>query len=287
MKIILFASLIAVASLSFGQGRVDGFLKGSGNLDIAIGASYEAAPKYYAGTNLIESGLGRDVFSTSAFIAYGITNGLDVNVSVPYVNVNGSVGGLQDPSVFLKYRLISFGGVKMNRCVELKGQKSNSDFKLDVILAGGFSSNITDYQTGGLNALGQQAKVIDIRPVVQIYLPKSMFLTIQGGYNYKFDPVPNAAVFAVKLGIAKANWYADFWYDSQYANGGFDYLGTPAPPSFRELGVSFQKIGGTFYKPINGKLGTFAGLSYVLSGRNMSKGFGGNIGIVYKPNLKK
>jgi len=275
MKILLIILIILFPYLSFGQGRVDGFFKGKGNLDIAIGATYETAPKYYAGTNLIESGLGRDVFSTSAFVAYGITNKLDINLSIPYVNVNGSVGGVQDPAVFIKYKLLQLTNV-------------HPDIVVDLIMAGGFSSNITDYQTGGLNALGQQAKVIDIRPVLQIMnVTHGVFLTLQGGYNYKFDPVPSAAVFAVKLGIAKAKWYADIWYDMQNGIGGFDYLGTPAPPSFRQLGVSFQKVGGTFYKPINNKMGAFAGLSYVLTGRNMSKGFGANLGVVFKPDLKK
>ncbi|MFK8037830.1 MAG: hypothetical protein AB8B74_06040 [Crocinitomicaceae bacterium] len=270
MKLIAITFLM-ITSWSFGQGRVDGFFKGKGNLDIALGSNFEANPNYYAGTKLIK--LQRNVLSASAFFAYGITNKLDVNVSIPYVNVNGVEAGIQDPALFLKYKITSVAIA--------------SSLKLDVILAGGFSSNITDYQTGGGSALGQQAKTIDIRPVINVLHNSGVFATFQGGYNYKFDPVPHAIPFAAKIGMAKANWYADIWYDGQHGIGGFDYQGTPSPPSFRELGVSYHKIGGTFYKPINQKLGWFAGLSYVLTGRNFSKGFGGNVGLVYKPNLKK
>ncbi len=272
MKVSIIVALSLMFTVkSFGQGRVDGFFKGKGNLDIALGANFEVNPQYYAGTNLID--LSRNIFSASAFFAYGIIDKLDVNVSVPFVSVNGVESSIQDPAIFLKYKIANIN--------------LGSSTRIELIMAGGFSSNITDYQTGGGSAIGQQAKTIDARPVIQIYLPKGIFATLQGGYNYKFDPVPHAVPFAAKIGMAKAKWYADIWYDGQYGIGGFDYQGTPTPPSFRELGVSYHKIGGTFYKPINQKSGWFAGLSYVLAGRNFSKGVSGNIGYVYKPSLKK
>ncbi|MDX1350411.1 MAG: hypothetical protein R3279_09200 [Putridiphycobacter sp.] len=272
-------------ALSFGQGRVDGFLKGKGNLDIALGSNFEANPNYYAGTKLIA--LQRNILSVNAFFAYGITNKLDVNLSIPYVNVNGVEAGIQDPAVFLKYKLFSAPLYHIRTGVEQDGLRMKEGAKLHLLLAGGFSSNLTNYQTGGGSAIGQQAKTIDIRPVIHITdLPFGVFITIQGGYNYKFDPVPDAIPFAAKIGLAKAKWYADLWYDGQHGIGGFDYQGFPSPPSFRELGVSYHKIGGTFYKPINQKLGWYAGASYMLAGRNISKGIGGNIGLVYKPEIK-
>ena len=285
MKLIVIAVFIISTLLSFGQGRVDGFLKGKGHLDIALGSNFEANPNYYAGTNLIA--LQRNIFSASAFFAYGITNKLDVNLSIPYVNVNGVEAGIQDPAVFLKYKLFSAPLYHIRTSVEQDGLRMKEGAKLHLLLAGGFSSNLTDYQTGGGNALGQQAKTIDIRPVIHLTdIPFGVFVTLQAGYNYKFDPVPHAIPFAAKIGIAKAKWYADLWYDGQHGIGGFDYQGIPSPPSFRELGVSYHKIGGTFYKPINQKLGWYAGLSYTLAGRNFSKGIAGNLGLVYKPDLK-
>lgn len=280
MKIFGLVFILLMTCLCNAQGRVDGFFKGKGNLDIALGTNFEANSKYYAGTNLI--GLKRNILSASAFFAYGITKKLDVNLSIPFVNVNRVEAGIQDPALFLKYHLfsVSFSQEKEDG-VRTDGPTVN------VLIAGGFSSNITDYQTGGGSALGQQAKTIDIRPVVHINFSDGIFATVQAGYNYKFNPVPHAIPFAAKIGMAKANWYADIWYDGQHGIGGFDYQGTPTPPSFRELGVSYHKIGGTFYKPINQKLGWFAGLSYNLAGRNFSKGVGGNIGLVYKPKLKK
>ncbi|MFD1550560.1 hypothetical protein DNU06_16415 [Putridiphycobacter roseus] len=275
MKQLIIGWFIWCSVFTFGQGRVDGFLKGKGNLDIALGSNYEANKQYYAGNNLIN--LSRDILSFSAFFAYGITDKLDVNFSVPYVSVNSAEKSIQDPALFIKYHITS---------ISLKAGDHNLG-KLNLIFAAGFSANINDYQTAGGNAIGQQAKTIDLRPVIHYQANSGWFATLQGGYNYKFEPVPDAIPFALKVGLAKAKWYADVWYDGQHGIGGFDYLGTPAPPSFRELGVSYHKIGGTFYKPINQYLGVFGGLSYMLAGRNISKGAGGNIGFVFKPAIKK
>lgn len=286
MKVLPIVLFVLLSTFSFGQGRVDGFFKGKGNLDIALGSNFEANPNYYAGTNLIS--LQRNILSASAFFAYGITNKLDVNLSIPYVNVNGVEAGIQDPAIFLKYKLFSGNLYHIADPVEQDRIRTNKGAKFHLLLAGGFSSNLTNYQTGGGSAIGQQAKTIDIRPVIHITdLPFGVFITIQAGYNYKFDPVPHAIPFATKIGFAKANWYADLWYDGQHGIGGFDYQGSPSPPSFRELGVSYHKIGGTFYKPFNQKLGWYAGASYMLAGRNISKGVGASIGLVYKPELKK
>lgn len=271
ITIILFLTLNT--AISIGQGRVDGFLKGKRNLDIALGANVELNPKFYAGYNLID--LPRTIVSANAFFAYGITNNLDVNLSIPFISVNGVENNIQDIALFLKFQ---YAQLKI-----ADGKKG----KINFLIAGGFSSNITNYRTEGGSAIGQQAKVLDIRPVIHYQANSGFFATIQGGYNYKFDPVPNATVFAAKFGLARATWYADIWYDGQIGIGGTDYLGAPSLSTFRHLGVDYHKIGGTFYKPINDKLGIYGGASYMLAGRNISKGVGLSLGLVFKPNIKR
>jgi hypothetical protein len=48
----------------------------------------------------------------------------------------------------------------------LISKKELSKGHLSINFAGGYSSNLADYQTGGINAIGQQAQIIDIRPLV-------------------------------------------------------------------------------------------------------------------------
>jgi hypothetical protein len=257
---IFYLSLLFTTGL-FAQGRVDGFFKGKGNLDVVLGGGYESNPNYFAGTDKII--LQRNVTIYNAFLAYGITDKLDVNISLPYVDVNGVESDFQDYALFLKYKVF-----------EKKGW--------NISLASGFSSNIIDYQTEGGNAIGQKAKTIDGRLVVHYFASNGIFFTAQGGYSYKKDPVPSSIPLTLKVGLAKAKYYVDVWYDFQHGIGGFDYRGNPSPSTFRTLGVSYHKVGGTFYKPIFKHLGAYLGASYILAGRNISQGLGVNAGIVLK-----
>ena len=254
----------------YSQGRVDGFLKVKGNLDAAFSFSREENTSYFAGREKIN--FSRRTKSYNSFLAYGITNNFDVNLSLPYVDVNGVEKDFQDYSIFLKYKIHSFSIQKIN---------------IDVILAGGFSNNFSEYQVNGGNAIGQQAKAFDFRPVFQLNLGGGFFTTLQGGYTYRLDPVPSSIPFTIKVGLAKAKYYLDVWYDFQHGIDGFDYRGTPAPPSFRELGVSYNKVGGTFYVPLLKRLGAFVGAGYTISGRNIPHGLGINAGIVLKHFKKK
>ena len=266
IKFILFCLLGIYSFEGIAQGRVDGFFKGKGNLDLVLGGGYESNPNYFAGTNKVA--LQRTVTIYNTFLAYGITDKLDVNVSLPYVDVNGVESDFQDYSIFLKHKVYD-------------------KKRWTISLAGGFSSNVGDYQTEGGNAIGQKAKTVDGRLVVHHFAKNGIFFTGQTGYSYKGDPVPNSIPLTIKTGLAKSKYYFDVWYDFQHGIGGLDYRGTPTPATFRQLGVSYHKIGGTFYKPIFKHLGAYVGASYVLVGRNVSQGFGVNGGLVLKYSKKK
>lgn len=245
------------------QGRVDGFYKGKGNIELALGGGAEFATHYFAGNNRI--GLSRTILNTSLTIGTGLLDRLDLYLNIPYVSI-GEFRSVQDGSIFLKYLLV---------------KKKLSEGELSFSLAGGYSSNLSNYQTGGINAIGQQAKVIDFRPVIH-YQKGGWFATFQFAYNYKFNPVPNATNGSIKVGKATAKYYFDVWYENQYSFGGFDYQGTPAPQSFRHLGVSYHKVGGTYYVPIGTRFGFYAGAAFVLYGRNIGQGPIVNIGLVMK-----
>ncbi|MGV6861680.1 MAG: hypothetical protein ACWA41_07895 [Putridiphycobacter sp.] len=272
MKRLFFISIVLFSFNGFSQGRVDGFYKGKGNFDAALSLGYEHNPNYYAGKTKV--GLTRDIYFLNSFFAYGITDKFDVNFSLPFINVNGSTQSIQDANLTFKHLLFSHVN---SRCAY-----KNRTTKTELSGSLGFSSNLTDYQTGGLNAIGQQAKIIDGRIVVHHQFSIPFFVTAQVGYSYKFEPTPSSLPFAIKFGTAQAKFYADVFYEYQHSFGGLDYKGTPAPSSFTELGVDFHKVGGAFYKPLSNKFGLVAGVSYIFLGRNSVEGFGVNAGIVYK-----
>jgi hypothetical protein len=111
------------------------------------------------------------------------------------------------------------------------------------------------------------------------------FLTAQSGYDYRFDPVPDAYASSLKIGLARSTFYLDAFLDFQNSVNGKDYRGRPAPNNFRELEVDFLRTGVTFFKPINKQLGAFINGSYTVDGRNVGLGPAVNLGITFKSSL--
>jgi hypothetical protein len=258
-------SLFVVASLNeiYSQGKIDGFYRGKGKASTVLGLGFEDSKDYFAGTN--KTGLSRSLYYVNIYGAYGITDDFDVSLSLPYLSSNKN-SGLQDILLFLKYRIY-------------KTQIGSGKFQLS--LAGGLSTPVSNYTTGGLNDIGQRATILEGRAVVHYHWKTGWFATLQSGYSYKFEPTPNSVPLNIKFGKTTANWYYDFYYDFQHSFGGIDYLGTPPPQNFQELGADFHKIGGTLYRSFNTSWGTYLSLSYVPAGRNVFQGPGYGLGLVY------
>ena len=248
----------------FAQGPIDGFYKGKGHVDIGLGANMETSSEFFAGTSTI--GLGRDITALSFFALAGITDKLDAQISVPYLKIN-DVQGLQDGSIYLKYRAL---------------EKAFNQSKLSFTIAAGASSNLSDYETEGGSAIGQQAKSFDLRPLIHYQLYNGLFLTAQAGYQWKSNPTPDALQASIKLGYAAPKYYLDLWYAYQGSDGGLDYRGETPVNSFKQLGVDYDKAGLTFFYPFSDKLGAYVNGSYILSGRNISQTTGYGLGLVWK-----
>ncbi len=262
MKSIVFTLILFVSPFIGAQGLIDGFFKGKGNLDLAFSANYQRSTEYFAGYNKIK--YERNILSISAFGEYGVTNRWDVIANIPVIN-----GKFQDGAVFTKYELIQ---------AKIKGKK------LSVIPAVGVSFPLSNYNTESGQAIGQRATVIAPKLVVQQELPKGMFIQAQSGYNYAIDPVVSSIPFSIKWGASFGkdySFYTDLWYDHQTGLGDKDYKGDIPLGSFRELVVSYNRVGGVFFKQFN-KLGAFVNYSYTINGRNTGQAIGVGMGIVVK-----
>lgn len=259
---ILF--LILASLSSYGQGKIDGFYRGQGNGNAVLGLGFEDSKTYVAGRNEVD--LSRNLYYANLFLAYGITENLDIQVGIPYLMSNKNKD-FQDITVFSKYRFF---------------QKTNDSGKLELSVGAGFSTPLSDYRIGGLSDIGQQATIIDSRAMLHYQHHTNWFATLQSGFSYKLEEVPNSLPFALKLGKANSNWYYDVYYEYQYSFGGTDYLGTPKPQNFREFGVDYHKLGGTLYKPISENFGAYVSLSYLLAGRNTFQGAAYGVGLSYR-----
>lgn len=269
MKKSLVVSLLFFSSLQiFSQGPIDGFYKGKGNVSSVLGIGFEDTKSYFAGREKID--LSRSLFYGNLYGAYGITNNLDASISIPYL-VSDDNRDFQNISIFLKYKVF---------------QKDFENGKLEISLAGGFSTPISNYDIGGLNDIGQQTTIINTRGVLHYQCNSGWFTTLQSGYSFKLEKVPNSIPFVIKVGQASSEWYYDVFYDFQHSFGGIDYLGTPRPQNFRAFGVDYHKVGGTAFKPFTDALGMYVSLSYIVSGRNVFQGPAYGLGVVYNFNQK-
>lgn len=264
LKTLLYFTFLS--TISHSQGLFDGYFKGKHNLDIAVSGAFQTSTRYLAGKK--EVNLGRQIAIGGVFGAYGITNNFDVVLSVPFVGQT-----IQDGSLGLKY------GFK-----PITVAKS----RLQFIGALAFSTPLTRYGTEDLNASGQQATILAPKLIIQLTLPSGFFWQVQTGYNIAFQPVPSSIVASTKIGLAKNKWYFDVWYDVQQSQGGLDYLGqSKLTYSFRELGVNYQRIGGTVYHGFSSKFGAFINGSQVLAGRNSFINTTVGVGVVFKFTLSK
>ena len=273
MKISITIGILLSYSLlstqAYAQGRVDGFYRGQHNATVVLGLGFEDGQEYFAGVSG-DLDLTRSVFYSSLSGIYGITNTTDVSVSIPYI-VSDDNANFQDIAIYLKQQIIVL---------------DMPNASLQMSLAAGFSTNMTDYDLGGLNDIGQQATIYDFRGMIHYQTSQGWFATVQSGYSIKSSVTPDSMPFVIKIGKAMKDWYFDGYFDYQDSRGGIDYRGTPRPQDFRALGVDYSKVGGTVYKPIAKEWGAYISLSYVLEGRNIFRGPGYGLGVVYNFSLQ-
>ncbi len=265
------ALLLLLSGSLYGQGPVDGFMKKKKEFSVGLSFSNEKASKLYAGPEL---GSGsRTTRALSFFGIYGFTDKLNVQLGIPYLNVNkAEENDLQDGSIYLKYNFYT---------------KENKFGKLKAMVATGFVQPLSEYQVYGGSAIGQMSIAGDGRLIVQQNFKSNYFASIQAGYFLKSNPTPNAVSSSFKIGFA-GKVYVDGFFEIIHAFGGTDYRGvdelqvSSSSGGFRGLGFSYQKIGGTIYYEVHPHIGLFGGASYILNGRNAFKNTGVNIGIVFQ-----
>ncbi|MFT6137950.1 transporter [Patiriisocius sp. Uisw_017] len=264
--ILLILALLSIKNAS-SQISIDGFFKAKGDGALVLGAGFEDTKNYFSGSTRTD--ISRSLYYGNLFGSYGITDALDVNISIPFLSSNEN-SNFQDIALLLKYRIF-------------KRALSEGELSFGGVL--GFSTPLTDYDIGGLNDIGQQATTIGAKLLAHYQNNYGWFSTLQVGYYYKLEEVPNAIPVGLKMGKATSNLYFDVFYEYQNSEMGIDYLGTPSPQNFRELEVDFHKLGGTFYKPFSSKWGAYLAVSYVVVGRNVFQGPGYGLGLVY--NFKR
>lgn len=262
MKNIFVLLIFLISFTAFGQGLLDGYNKGKGNLDIAISGTYQSSQKFLTVNGSVN--IPRQMTSLGVFAAYGIAKKWDVVANIPMVNWS-----FQDAGIGTKYRVVDT-------------KISGKSFHLFPAITVQFP--MSNYVTQSAQAIGQRTTVISPRVIVQQQLPGKLFIQLQGGYNFAISPVVSSVPFSAKVGGSYGKFYFDVWYDFQHSFGGVNY---PTSSDFRGLGVDHHRVGGVFYYQPISKLGLLVNYSYTLAGRNTGQAYGVGVGLVVKLNLLK
>ena len=268
-----------------GQGAVDGYLKGKGNLDVATSFSGNSAERFLGSSGNVYD-LKYKGSLLSLFAELGLSDNFDL-VAVGAVVFTPSLSGFQDGAIYAKYRL-GIWEVK-------KG------YRLHVISALGASFPLSNYKPTANGALGTKAITVQPRFILQLETPPGFFVNLTGGYNWRLDEPSKADIlevqntrpdfqpgspsnfttYMVKFGFPAAHYYLDTWFEWQTTNGGSNYV-----PDLTDLpqlyGVSYKQVGGTAYYSDSGKNGFYLSAGYILGGRNVSQIFRITGGYVFK-----
>jgi hypothetical protein len=250
MKYFKFILFFITVPISFSQGPIDGYLKGKGNLDVAIGMSFSRAKNYY-GANNQAFDLPYSVEMLSLFAQYGLGDKIDMVFSLPFI-FGKEENKFQDLGLHLKYKPFEIN--------------FNNGANWSQLFSAGFSFPASNYRPDVTGALGQRAKRIPLRFISQLKLENGLFFNFTGAYHFRLDKVSQETALMVieenpdfniqppanhyslvgRIGLATSKHFVEIFTEYQKTLGGVDFEEGVVKPS-QLYGVDFLKIGGTYY----------------------------------------
>lgn len=273
---ILFSSLLFIDTAN-SQSLADCFMKGKGNGSLVLSYSREQYDEFYFGTERMDAPppFGGEITtqSVSLYGIYGLTDNMDIIVNLPFIAAQGAneepdapnqdVDGLQDIAVFLKWRPLY-----------VETESGNFSF----LGAAGIATPLSDYEADAVLSIGNRSTRVDGRLMTQYFMNNGLFIDLQAGYSIRSNNVPNATVFAGKIGYAGKNFYVDVWSETQISDSDAPDIGE-AP--FNETRVNYTQVGISGYVPITSALGVSVGVGRFVSGRNVGLSTRVSGGLVY------
>jgi hypothetical protein len=290
-KLIFFSFLPLVLLTQFlrSQGPLDGFLKGQGNIVTAISFSHESFDRYFVGnqetTNRNLGTIGTN--SANLFVAGGLTEYLDLVLTLPYISTSASEGfwsdqhNFQDISIYFKGRLYKLTAPDQSQ--------------LQLLVAGGVTTPLTDYIADAPVSIGNQSTQIEGRMIGHFKSKKGIFVTSQFGYirrnNISLDrgfeiSVPDAWDYILRTGGSLKKLYVDGWFQYQNSRTGTD-IGPGVP--FPSNEIDFSRVGFTLYHPLPfmNHFGISVGAAFTLKGKNIGDSNRISGALIYEFSTKK
>jgi hypothetical protein len=272
MRIFLTTSLIITCMLlalqqGMAQHLVDGFSQGKGKFAVALSHTRENFDEFYLGdkkTSITIRGLDKIITqSENLYAAYGLTDRIDIVVNIPYIssksrqmveNKEVSEKNLQNGALVLEWKA---------------WQTDGNTGALSFTTALGLSTPLSNYRTNLIYSIGNQSSHINPSLLLQYKFANGLFINGQGGYSFRTNKVPDAALLAAKIGFAATRFYIDGWINNQTSTSGID-IGGPGftPERFPETKVNTTNIGTSVYVRVVRSAGITLGGGTRLAGRN-------------------
>lgn len=265
---LLFTTfIISTRHQVMAQHLVDGFSQGKGKLAVALSYTRENFDNFYLGekkTPISIRGLDNIITqSVNLYTAYGLTDKIDIVLNIPYIssmsrrlseNQEVREQNLQNGALVLEWKTF---------------QTEGSTGALSLTTAVGLSTPLSKYPTNLIYSIGNQSSHLNPSLLLQYKFSSGLFLNGQGGYSFRTNKVPDAALLVAKIGFAATRFYIDGWINNQTSTSGID-IGGPGftPARFPETRVNTTNIGTSVYVPVVRSAGISLGGGKRLTGRN-------------------
>lgn len=276
------------------QSLVSGFMAGKGHGSVVVSGTTERYDNVYLAPDKID---GVPIFqevrvnSLNLYTTYGLTDKIDMIVSLPYIQSKGKapsavINDLNSLYSTAGYTNVRQGFQDITGILKFKSySREIGSSILDLLGVVSVSTPVSNYQTntgyGYIIAIGNRATKYTTLGVAHLKTASGVFATGQVGYSLRTGQVPNALVGEAKIGYAGPSTYVEGYASFQESNGGTDISEVGFNGFFPATRVNYIRLGASAYRPIAKGVGVVLGTSTYVAGRNIGKSTGYSAGVSY------
>lgn len=266
----LLCAVLALLATAFPALALDlnGFMPAAGQGDVALSFTSESYDEFWVGnTRVADPGVGEvETESFSLWLRYGLTDRLAIIANLPYVDVTSDgLGGFGDSGLQDLAALVAFRAVEID----------NGDVRHRVLVAGGVSTPVSDYEGNLPVDLGDDVTDVQTRFVYQLEAG-SFYLSQQIGYDLRSGDAPDGFPLYTEVGYGFGRVTVNGFYYRYIADGGTD-IGDPGF-TFPSNKDETERVGAKVFARLGGGFGLSLSSFTTLDGRNSGDVSGFSLG---------
>jgi hypothetical protein len=256
MKNILIITLALFTLNGQAQSLISGFSLANNEKVVVVGGSMDLSNTYFT--------------KSSSF---------EFNRNFTVISAYGAVGLKNEWNILASYALIDFTPQDIKFGFSKPWLHKNA---FHLVIGAGLFGPTSDYNAESSKAVGQQAKGIWIDQIVQ-YRGNGYHVDLSFGINMVDAPTPANIPLSLTIGKSFEHSYLKVFgaYQQSFGNKFYQGIGSEKPSSFKELAVSYTKIGAQWIYTHSSWM-PYLGFAQTLSGSNTFKAASYSAGIIKK-----